>query len=177
MSHAIALLRAVNVSGTGALKMAALRALGEELGFTNVRTLLQSGNVVFEGAEGGGDALESRWEKAVEERFGVKTTFMIRTPAEWRTMIAANPFETEAGMDPAHLVVLAAKGDVGAENVEKLRAAIKGAEKVAPGRRCLYAWYPDGIGESKLTVKLIERHLGVPVTGRNWNTILRLAEM
>ena len=61
--------------------------------------------------------------------------------------------------------------------LDKLRAAIKGAEKIGAGERCLYAWYPDGIGESKLTVKLIERHLGAAVTGRNWNTILKLAEM
>jgi len=177
MSHAIALLRAVNVSGTGAVKMAALRTLGETLGFTNVRTLLQSGNIVFDGAEGSDEALERRWEAAVEEQLGVRTTFMIRKPAEWLAMITANPFEAEAKADPAHLVALVAKGNVGADDVAGLRAAIKGAEKVEAGQRCVYAWYPDGIGESKLTAKLIERHLGVAVTGRNWNTVLKLAEM
>lgn len=177
MSRSIALLRGVNVGGTGTAKMTALRALGEELGFTHVRTLLQSGNIAFDGAAEGHAALERRWEAAVDERLGVKTVFMIRSAQEWQALIAANPFAAEADADPSHLVLLVAKETVGPEAVDALREAIKGPEQVRAGERCAYAWYPDGIGTSKLTVKLIERHLGTPVTGRNWSTVLKLAAL
>ncbi|MBP0582081.1 DUF1697 domain-containing protein [Labrys sp. LIt4] len=174
MRH-IALLRAINVGGNSTIKMAELRALGERLGFTGVTTLLQSGNLTFEAAGTEPQALEQRWEQAVVETFGVPAAFMIRTLPEWRALIAANPFRDEAEADPAHVLALPSKGEVTGSAVVSLRAAIQGRERIAAGGRCLYAHYPDGIGRSKLTTKLIERHLGTLVTGRNWNTVLKLA--
>ncbi len=170
----IALLRAINVGGNSTIKMAELRALGERLGFAAVKTLLQSGNLIFEAGETDTQALEQRWEQAVAETFGVPAAFMIRTTPQWRALIDANPFPAEAGTDPAHLLALACKQDITEASVEALRAAIVGPERIAAGERCLYAHYPEGIGRSKLTVKLIERRLGTLVTGRNWNTVLSL---
>jgi uncharacterized protein (DUF1697 family) len=175
MRH-IALLRAINVGGNSTIRMAELRALGEHLGFAQVKTLLQSGNLTFEADETDAAALERRWEEAVEQAFGVATAFMIRTAPQWQALIAANPFAAEAHEDPSHLLALPAKDAIAEAAVETLRAAIKGRERIAAGERCLYAVYPDGIGTSKLTTKLIERHLGTLVTGRNWNTVLKLAE-
>ncbi|WP_413988507.1 DUF1697 domain-containing protein [Labrys okinawensis] len=175
MRH-IGLLRAVNVGGTGTIRMAQLRSLGEKLGFAAVTTLLQSGNLTFETDEANPTQLERRWEKAVEEHFGVTTAFIIRTAPQWQAMIEANPFAAEAKEDPSHLLLLPAKGAIAEADVEALRGAIRGRESVAAGERCLYAVYPDGIGTSKLTTKAIERHLGTLVTGRNWNTVLKLAE-
>ncbi|MDT3380736.1 DUF1697 domain-containing protein [Labrys neptuniae] len=170
----IALLRAINVGGSSTIKMAELRALGEDFGFSGVTTLLQSGNLTFEAREAALPDLEQRWEQAVFEKFGVSTTFVIRTTPEWQAMIDANPYPREAADDPAHLLALPSKHDIDPSAVASLRVAIRERESVAAGERCLYAHYPDGIGRSKLTTKLIERHLGTLVTGRNWNTVLKL---
>lgn len=174
MRH-IALLRAINVGGNSTIRMAELRALGERLGFSAITTLLQSGNLTFEADGPATDILERRWEEAVAATFGVQAAFMIRTAPQWQALIEANPFAAEARADPAHLLVLACKQGIEEAAVGRLRGAIVGPERIAVGEGCLYAHYPDGIGRSKLTTKLIERHLGTLVTGRNWNTVLKLA--
>jgi uncharacterized protein (DUF1697 family) len=174
MRH-VALLSAVNVGGNGTIRMAELRALGERLGFRQVQTLLQSGNLTFEADAADPGVLERKWEQAVEKTFGVSTSFIIRTKPQWQAIIAGNPFTDEARDDPSHLLVLSAKVAISLAATEALCATIKGRERIAQGERCLYAVYPDGIGTSKLTTKVIERHLGTLVTGRNWNTVLKLA--
>src|SRR4051812_17940253 len=99
MTRFVALLRAVNVGGR-ALPMAALRALCEaELGWEGVQTYIQSGNLVFE-AKGKADALESALESGIEKQFGFEAPAMIRTAAEWRTLLAANPFPKESQAEP-----------------------------------------------------------------------------
>ena len=172
----IALLRAVNVGGRKAVAMADLRAFLAELGYTAPRSLLQSGNAVFQG-EGAGPAVEARLEAEAEVRLGLKTDFMVRTGAEWAGIIAANPFTAEAERDPSHLVVMALKGAPARNALAALAAAIAGRERVHGHGRELYIVYPDGIGTSKLTGQLIERRLGVSGTARNWNTVLKLAAL
>jgi uncharacterized protein (DUF1697 family) len=171
----VALLRAVNVGGKNLVPMADLRALVEELGFTGVRTLLQSGNVVFSGKAG--PATEEKLEKATQKRLGVSTDFHVRTAAEWDDVIAKNPFPEEAKRDPGHLVVMCLKTAPPSGALEALREAIKGNERVAVEGRQAYLVYPDGIGRSKLTVQLVEKKLGARGTGRNWNTVEKLAAM
>ena len=92
-------------------------------------------------------------------------------------MIARNPFPAEAKSDPSHLVVIVLKDAPTADAVKALQAATKGREVVRAGAKHLYAWYPDAIGESKLTLPLIEKHLGARGTGRNWNTVLKMAAL
>jgi uncharacterized protein (DUF1697 family) len=175
--HCIALLRAINVGGNSNIRMAELRKLGESLGFSGVKTLLQSGNMVFNAREADTAVLEQQWETAVERQLGVKTSFRVRSQKEWLELVAANPFEAEATQDPSHLLALIARDAIGQAAIAALRGAIRGRERIEAGERCLYAVYPDGIGGSKLTVKLIERQLSTPVTGRNWNTVLKLAAL
>lgn len=175
--HCIALLRAINVGGNSRVQMAELRKLGESLGFFDVKTLLQSGNMVFDASEADTAVLERQWETAVEKQLGVKTSFTVRSHKEWLDLVAANPFEAEATHDPSHLLALVARDAIGQAAIAALRGAIRGRERIEGGERCLYAVYPNGIGESKLTVKLIERHLSTPITGRNWNTVLKLAAL
>ena len=175
--HCIALLRAINVGGNSRVQMAELRKLGVSLGFFDVKTLLQSGNMVFDASEADTAVLERQWETAVEKQLGVKTSFTVRSHKEWLDLVAANPFEAEATHDPSHLLALVARDAIGQAAIAALRGAIRGRERIEGGERCLYAVYPNGIGESKLTVKLIERHLSTPITGRNWNTVLKLAAL
>ena len=174
MTTHIALLRAVNLAGKNPVGMADLRAMVEKLGFGKVQSLLQSGNLVFASGPAG-KRLESTLEAEARKRLGLETDFFVRTAAEWQALIAANPFPAEARKDPSHLVLLCLKEAPGAGALAELRAAIKGREQVELDGRQAYAVYPDGIGRSKLTVALIEKKLGTRGTGRNWNTVLKLA--
>jgi uncharacterized protein (DUF1697 family) len=176
MTVQIALLRAVNLAGHGAIAMAKLRAFFAELGFDGAQTLLQSGNVVF--SNGAGDAaVEKRLEDEALKRLGLRTAFFIRTAAEWDSLIAENPFSEAAEKDPSHLVLLCLKSPPKKEDVTALQAAIKGPELVRAGSRHLYITYPAGIGRSRLTAAVIDKAVGSAGTGRNWNTVLKLAAL
>jgi uncharacterized protein (DUF1697 family) len=173
----IALLRAVNLAGRNRVAMSDLRALFAELGFADARTLLQSGNVVFRGGSRPGPALERLLEGASGRRIGVETEYFVRTAAEWERIVSGNPFPDEARRDPGRLLVMPLKAAPQGAGVEALQAAIVGAEVVHAVDRQLYIVYPDGVGRSRLTTALIERHLGTRGTARNWNTVLKLAAL
>jgi len=176
MAAHIALLRAVNVGGRS-LKMGDLVAFARDLGLDNPRTLLQSGNLVFDSPGQGDAALERRLEAEAEPRFGFKIDFMVRSAAEWRALVKANPFAKAARDDPGHLLAIPLKAAPAHGALEALRAAIKGREEVEIVGRDAYLVYPDGVGRSRLTIGLIEKRLGVRGTGRNWNTVLKIAAM
>jgi len=157
--------------------MGNLRDLLEELGFVGVRTLLMSGNVVFERDGRKPSELERVLEEATARRLKVETDYFVRTAKEWSEIIAANPFRREAKEDPGHLLVVCLKKSVSAGDVKALQAAIRGREIVRAEGRQAYIVYPDGVGRSKLTNALIEAKLGARGTARNWNTVLKLAAM
>jgi uncharacterized protein (DUF1697 family) len=175
MTRTIALLRAVNVGGTGRLPMAELAKLLTKLGYTEVKTILQSGNAVFTCAGKADAKLEVTLEVAIAKAFGLQTAVVVRNAVEWSAIIAANPFPEMAASDPSHLVVMTCKSAPTAANVKALQAAIAGRETVRAIGKQLYAVYPDGIGDSKLTSALIERKLGTAGTARNWNTVQKIA--
>lgn len=179
MNTHLAFLRAVNVGGQGAIAMGDLRAWLTKLGFSDPRTLLQSGNVVFRsnGAAPTTAELERKLETEAEKSLGLRTDFFVRTPAEWREVIARNPFPDVAADDPSHLVVYTLKSVPSPAHVKALQAAIKGRELVRTHGAHAYITYPDGIGRSKVTLPLIEKHLGTRGTGRNWNTALKMAAL
>lgn len=156
--------------------MADLRETLVGLGLDDVRTLLQSGNVVFRSAKTPA-ALEPLLEKAVAQRFGLATEFFVRSVREWDAAIAANPFVSEAKVDPSHLLLMALKGAPEPSDVEALSAAIEGRERVAAEGRHAYLVYPDGIGRSKVTNAFLESRLRVRGSARNWNTVLKLADL
>lgn len=173
----IALLRAINVGGRNLVRMAELRDCLGGLGFAGVETLLQSGNVVFRGPARAPANLEIALEREFARRLSLATDVFVRTAAEWRAHIRANPFPTEAKADPGHLLLLALKRAPTAAQVAALRKAIVGRERVGAKGRALYAVYPDGAGQSRLTITVIERHLDTRTTGRNWNTVGKLAAL
>lgn len=179
----VALLRAVNVAGKNLLRMENLRSLAENLGLSDVSTLLQSGNLLFtmnrSGSKGGRSpesAMESSLEEATRKRLRVDTTFLIRSADRWEKLVRANPFPDEARSDPARLHLWCMKGPAARGGEDALRAAIRGREEIAVKGDAAWLVYPDGAGRSKLTAALIERHLGVGGTARNWNTVLRIAD-
>jgi len=172
----VALLRAVNVGGRSRLAMADLRAVAAGLGFTEVRTLLQSGNLAFV-AKGKASALEGALKAALKQHHGIETDFLVRSARELEAVIAANPFPAEARSAPARLLVMFLQDRVTAQAVAALQQASRGPEIIRHKGRELYIVYPDGIGRSKLTGSLIENKLGTRGTGRNWSTVCRLAAL
>ncbi len=176
--HHIALFRAINVGGSNVVTMVALRDFAELLEFTNVQTLLQTGNLIFKGNDhtDGMDslALEQHLEHEATNKLNISTSIMLRNKSDWQRIIANNPFKDEAVNDPSHLVVMFLKSAPHAAAVEALRAAIVGRETLHCEGKDLYVCYHDGIGRSKLTNKIIEKKLDVQGTARNWNTILKV---
>ena len=176
MTTQIALLRAINVGGHGKIAMADLRALLEQLGMHDVRSVLHAGSFVFS-ADSTGVELEDRLERAAFDRLDLRTDVVVRNVGEWATVVGGNPFALEAERDPGHLIVVFLKREPAAGALETLRSAVKGRETMHGAGRHLYVTYPDGIGDSRLTGTLIESKLGVRGTARNWNTVRKLDEL
>ena len=174
MSERICLLRGVNVGGVK-VPMAELKAIAVEAGFANPRTLLASGNLVIESDADPTD-VEPRLEKGIAAHFGRPIEVIVRTPAQWSALMAANPFMDEAGIDGSRLLVMVMKAGIKDGAVEALRGFAAGAERVEPVGRDLFFWHPDGLGRSKMAQKAQPRLIGVG-TGRNWNTVRKLAAM
>jgi uncharacterized protein (DUF1697 family) len=170
----IALLRAINVGGHAVVSMAELRDLLSALKCTAPRTLLQTGNLVFADAGRTAAALEALLETEMERRLSLRTDVFLRSAADWRAIVDANPFPREAARDPAHLLAICLKRAPSGSDVAALRNAIEGPERVEAVGAQLYAVYPAGVGRSKLTMAVIERTLRTRGTGRNWNTVLKL---
>ena len=177
MTAYVALLRAVNVAGHNRVAMPALLEMLASLGFSGGRSLLQSGNLVFRADGRTGAELKQLLEAESAARLALQTDYLVRDAEEWRTMVAGNPFREEAERDPGHLVVMFLKEAPDADNAAALRAAIRGPERVHVEGKHAYVVYPAGIGRSKLTTRLIEDKLGTRGTGRNWNTVLKLADL
>src|SRR5262249_10363719 len=147
------------VGGHNKVAMSDLRDLLTGLGFTGVKSLVQSGNLVFTSNRGTGAGLERQLETETAKRLGVSADFIVRTATQWQEIIAANPFPQEAKSDPSHLLVMFLKTAPPAKNVELLAASIKGPETFRCDGKQLYIVYPVGIGRSKLTGTSIEQEL------------------
>jgi uncharacterized protein (DUF1697 family) len=165
MGPRIALLRAVNLPGHKRVAMAGLRAMLTGLGLHDVRSLLQSGNLVFR-SDLPAAKLETLLETQARKQLGLDTEFMVRTSTQWDAIIERNPFPEQARSDPAHLVVMACKASPGAN---PKTTGVK-RELVRAGGREVYIYYPDGIGRSRLKIDAVG-------TARNWNTVLKLRHL
>ena len=177
MTTYVALLRGINVGGHEPVTMADLRDVLARLGFVDARSLLQSGNLVFRGPARTRAHVERLLEAEAVTRLGLHADVFVRTAGEWKAIVAHNPFRKEAERDPGHLLVLCLKAAPGVANLRALQSAITGPEIVRAKGTELYVVYPDGIGRSRLTSALIEKTLGTRGTGRNWNSVLKLAAL
>ena len=177
MTTYIALLRGVNVGGKKKVAMGDLHEMLAGLGYLEPRTLLQSGNLVFKAESGDGAKVEAALETAARERLGFVTDFLVRNGREWKRLVEANPFPSEARSDPAHLVVVFLRKAPSADEVRTLEGSVSGPEVMRAEGKQLYAVYSAGIGTSRLTLPVIEKALGTRGTGRNWNTVTKLADL
>lgn len=170
----ISLLRGINVGGNKKIKMAELKALYEALGFSNVRTLLQSGNVVFESENDNPEQVTGQIEAGIMERFGFESKIIMRTRDQLQAVIAHHTFSEVQLAEPGKLLIAFLKSEPNAQQVEALREAHTGPEIIHHRGSELYIYYPDGMGRSKLDNTFIERRLKTTSTGRNWNTVNKL---
>ena len=175
MGHRLALLRAVNVGGRK-LPMAALRETCGRLGWTQVATYIQSGNIVFE-ATGSDAALEAALEQAIAREFGLDVPVVVRSRAHWAKLAAANPFARAARDAPNRLQLLVSKRPPAADAADKLAARAQAGEQVAAAGGGLWIHFPEGVARSKLTPAAIDKAIGSPATGRNYRTVIKLKEM
>lgn len=173
MTAYISLLWAVNVGGQ-TLLMKELTAACESLGLGNVRTYIQSGNVLFEAPPADPAKLERQIEGKIAETFGLKIAVMVRTPEQLKDVIARNPFpEPYSGrISVAFLSAAPSSPSLG-----KIDAVKDPAEQLILSGAEAFLYYPNGQGRSKMTTALIERCLGVAATVRNWRTVNKLLEM
>lgn len=175
MAGVICLLRGVNVGGNNKLEMKALRALCESLGLRNVQTYVQSGNVVCDAPEKDADGLPQKLGAAMEKSFGFKPDIVVRSLDELRDAIARNPFAAQAATEPSKLLVVFFDA---APDQDKIRARKATDEQWHQSGRELYIYFPKGQGQSKLSFAPFDRGSAkVSWTGRNWNTVTKLAEM
>ena len=163
----VALLRAVNVGGTGKLAMRDLAALCTRAGLADVQTYIQTGNVVFRTILSTDDAQE-KLEKALARHMGAPVDVMVRTAAEMRAVVDDNPFP---GVMGSHLYVFFCAKAVDPAPFTALRGP--NDERAVPRGREVYIHYPIGMGASQLKLPKFP----VPVTARNMNTVTKLAEM
>ena len=177
MPKLVGLVRGINVGGANLVKMADLRAFVEELGATEVATLLQSGNFVFEAGRRSAAAWQRILASESHKRLGIKPDFFVRTKAQWTGLVHENPFKKEAKSDPAKTIAIVFNSLPTRKGVEAIKSDYKGPERIALGKHALYVFYPNGMGASKLSANSAWRKLTASGTARNWNTVLKLAEM
>ena len=171
----IALFRGINVGGRNLLPMADLRSDLEALKLTNVRTYIQSGNVLFDAKTGSAPSLAKRIARTVEERHRFRPDVLVLDPDALRAAIAANPFP-EAVADPKTLHFLFLAEPASDPDTDALEAARAPSERYRLTDAVFYLHAPDGVGRSKLAANA-ERHLGVVATGRNYRTVEKLRSM
>ena len=166
MTAFVALLRAVNVGGTGKLPMTELEAMCEELGFGAVRTYIASGNVVFTSRKSE-SAIKAALEKRLHTYAGAPIGVLVRSASEMAKVLTDNPF---AKMAPSRTVAIFLDKAPPADTLAEIRGQMN--EEVKLGRREIYVHYGDGMGTSKLVIPAAKTG-----TARNMNTIATLAKM
>jgi uncharacterized protein (DUF1697 family) len=172
MTRQIALLRGINLGSRRRVAMADLRDLLTGLGYGDVRTLLQSGNVVLSSTASPA-RLERELGKQITSNLGVDTQVIVRTRDEIAAVIEHNPLAGVAD-DPKHYQVSFLSAEPDREVVRELAAVDVAPEQVAIRGREIYAWHPEGIQRSPLAKLISDRRLGVTATARNWNTVTKL---
>jgi uncharacterized protein (DUF1697 family) len=155
--------------------MARLREALEDGGFAEVRTHLQSGNVVLE-SKTKPDQTVRKCERVIEDEFGLAIDVVVRTPAELERVVKRNPL-AKVAKDPKRYQVSFLDGPLPAASKRKLQEALQKPEELAFSGREIYAWHPNGVARSKLWAALAGRGLGVTATARNWTTVTKLLEL
>jgi uncharacterized protein (DUF1697 family) len=171
----VVLLRGINLGSRNRVAMPALREALEGAGFKNVRTHLQSGNVLVE-SRVQTETVRRKVEEVLAESFGLEISVVVRRSAELAAVVRRNPL-AEVANDPKRYQVTFLSDKLHARVARELEEAAAGEERVVAYGREVYAWHPKTIARSKLWSKLAGKSLGVTATSRNWATVEALAEL
>lgn len=169
MARHIVLLRGINIGANNRIAMPRLRELLTSAGFREVRTYLQSGNVVLD-SEASAEQLARECERQISTHLGLDIAVVTRTRDEIAAVVAHDPLGTVAD-DPKRYQVSFLAAELGTEAASRITAAAVAPEQVVIAGRELYAWHPAGVGRSKLALALAGPKLGVTATARNWTTV------
>ena len=176
MTRLALLLRGINVGGNNKLPMADLKVLLNELGYTDIKTILNSGNAVVTTVDSPRKA-EQRVSAAINNSLGLRIEVMARTHDDLAKVVAANPLESVAAKPAAYAVGFLQSAPESLVAFEAIDAGSFAPECWTLEGRELFIWYANGQARTKLTGTFFERKLGVPLTARNWNTVLKLLEL
>jgi len=176
MTTYIALLRGINVSGHNKIKMAELKQLFTDLGFSDVTTYIQSGNVVFQSEPSIISKIEQQIITQVKQVFGHTIKVLVITKKQLKTVFKSNPFFKNKAINIKALYVIFLKENYFAEGI-KLIEPFKKNEEFELIDNSVYLNYSNGAGNSKLTTNLFEKKLKTTATARNWRTITKLIEL
>jgi uncharacterized protein (DUF1697 family) len=174
-SSLILLLRGINLGSHKRVAMPELRALLSDGGFEDVRTYVQSGNVVL-ASQASPRHVGAQAERLIADRFGFDVDVIVRTRDELAEVVARNPL-AEVAVDPKRYQVSFLDAEPDPDVLERIAKVTTEPERLVAIGRELYAWHPNGIGRSKLWNKLGGTGLGVRATARNWTTVTTLLEM
>ena len=177
MAKKISILRGINVSGQKKIKMADLREHYEGLGFEDVTSYIQSGNVFFNTSIDDTSTLIKMIESMIAEKYGFEVPVIIRTADELANVIETNP-HTHVPEDKFNVYIVTFLGaEPTAEACAEIPAVGPAGEETAIIGREVYTFYPNGSGRSKMTTNYFEKKLGVTATARNWKSVRKLLEL
>jgi uncharacterized protein (DUF1697 family) len=175
MATYVALLRGINVGRNKRVAMADLRAVIESLGYTNARTLLNSGNAFFSTSKVLRGTAAEELRKALEQKTGVSSRFTLRSADELAATVKANPL-LDVADDHTRLFAAFVTDPADMTKVKPLAKQAWKPEAIALGPNVVYIWCPNGLLESKAQVA-VGKALGDGVTVRNWATVMKLTEV
>jgi len=173
----ISLLRGINVSGQKKIIMKDLKALYEKIGFTNVVTYIQSGNVIFD-SDGSDDDVIVKIQSAITKLYGFNVPVQVREVKHFESIIKACPFSELDLVAEGTRVMVTFLADVPSDvHIDKLMEYVKEPERLVLVGQEVYLHCPNGYGTSKLNNNFIEKKLGVGATTRNWKSVVKLWEL
>jgi uncharacterized protein (DUF1697 family) len=156
--------------------MAELRSICEGIDCNDVRTYIQSGNVVFTSSLSA-EALEERLEQAIEQQLRLTVPVVVRSASSWGRYVKGNPFPDEAKEEGNRVLLGLSKRPPKANAASELQQRATLGERVVRKGDAIWIHYANGIGRSKLSPAVLDRHVGSSVTARNWRTVMKLDEM
>lgn len=177
MNTYISFLRGINVAGQKKIKMSSLKVLYESLGFKNVTTYIQSGNVIFQSTKEDIPVLQQKIEQKIQKEYNFTVTTIIRTIPEMKNIIDGNPFMKERHEDITKLYVTFLSQRPSLLAIQELNHFQKNEEEFIISGKNVYLFIPKGYGKAILSNNLIERKLHVTATTRNWKTVLQVGEL
>lgn len=173
----ITLLRGINVSGHKSIKMEDLRKTFENMGFTNVRSYLQSGNIVCMGNEYLLEELELKLSGQIKADFGFDVPVVVLTINKLKEVIDNNPFMNDPEKDSGSIYVTFPGTAINNYNPAIIEKKKGNSEAISISEDAVYLYCPDGYGKTRLTNSFLETQLGVTGTTRNWKTTTELLKM